>query len=144
MKQFNITLKRITISTSVIVKSIPLRIYTAIKNKIVLIQHNVETAIKKAAFPKKDAMILDAYNSGILKTVFEKARNNLVIRSNAAPVSTKFVGTELNLFELVSKIDGCHLSKYRLLKDMDMDDSSYLDLATFDEITLEELDYIMI
>lgn len=144
MKQYNITLKKIAISTSVIVKSIPLRLYTTIKHKIVLVQHNVEAALKKTAFLEDHKTILASIATGVWKTIFEKARNDVLLDSEAGARSTKYVGTNLNKIEIASMVEGCHLTRYRLLGEMDANESVYLDLATFDDMTLEDVDYVTI
>lgn len=75
---------------------------------------------------------------------FESVNNALCLDQNVQPTSVKPVGGEINVMQLGSHISQAYLTKYRTLGEMDSDGTTNYTLQEFDNITLEDLDYIVV
>ena len=144
MEHYNIILDKIAISTEIVVKSIPLRLYAAVKNKLVLTQLDIGTIIEKAAKLTKAKFILGISSFTPLKTIFERGTFETILDSTSKAVSEKRTGTGINVLEIGSNVASCYLTQYRLLGGMDSDGTTTFDLASFDDKSIEDLDYVII
>lgn len=66
-----------------------------------------------------------------------------VLNHSVTPLSIKPVGCEDNILRLDSSVNKVLFTKYRTLGEMDTDGTTEFTLQEFDDITLEDLDYIV-
>lgn len=144
MRQFDVVLRKVAIEVGVTVKSIPLRLYSAVKNKLVLMPHDVWVVVQKVMYPVRVKSILESSSFTPLRTIFERGSSKVVLDSGSKAVSEKNTGASVNTLEMGSKVASYNFTQYRRLGDMDSDGTTPFNLASFDDMSLEDLDYIII
>ena len=144
MRQYDVVLRKVAIEVGVTVKSIPLRLYSAVKNKLVLMEHDVWVVVQKVMYPVRVKSILESSSFTPLRTIFERGSSKVVLDSESRAVSEKNTGTGVNTLEMGSKVASYNFTQYRRLGDMDSDGTIPFNLASFDDMSLEDLDYIII
>jgi len=69
---------------------------------------------------------------------------NTYMKHSVNPISERMADPYNNAIKISSTIGNAYLSKYRTLAEMDSDDGVSLTLSHFDDMTLEDIDYIII
>ena len=142
MKQFDITLKRVALETGLIIKSIPMRLYSIAVNKLTML-HNTSAHLGKSACPENQLTALYTIAGGT-KNAFAGASHESKICSDANPGQIRYAFAHLNQMIAQTYIGDCVLTRYGLIRDMDLDEEYLRTLADLDDTKLEELDYITV
>lgn len=70
--------------------------------------------------------------------------HDVYMKHSVSPASEKFADPSGNIFNISSTVARVYLTKYRTLGEMDSDGENTLTLSYFDNMSLEDIDYIVI
>lgn len=145
MKQYDIILRKAAIELGVIIRSIPLRIFGEIKSKMTLSENVLEASATKYIKGQKIELPFKSACGSVQKFVSDKVESISFMDSRLiSSVFRKYVGADANKAGLGSTVSGACLVKYRLLSDMEVVDGEDGLLSMNDNMSLEDLDYILI
>lgn len=126
-----------------VVRNIPTKLYLSVKNKLLLLHHNVKTKLTKWARPTEQKALLKSLCK-TFATIFVSAKtgNKTELQFIAQSSLQKSCICNTDDALLINHSLPIAFTKYRKLAEMDLDGNTQLTLLEFDDMTLEDIDYI--
>ena len=174
MEHFKIYLRDRITDFNVYITSLPIRYYVSAKNRLYLINHKANARLSKTCELDENKVFLNTGISlfsslltrdsepiltrdGVEIEVNYRRQDgdthavklagfmyNTYMKHSVNPISERMADPYNNAIKISSTIGNAYLSKYRTLAEMDSDDGVSLTLSHFDDMTLEDIDYIII
>lgn len=106
MKQFNITLRKVAIGADITVRSIPLRLYSFARNKLLLLEHRTLAMLRKSIRPSAQRTVLKTGKDHIFQSQLATSDGKPLFTSDGEPIIAvqKICGTlaQRTIFEKTS------------------------------------------
>ena len=144
MEKLYITLKRAAIKADLVIRSIPLRLQYVIKNKLILTSHITNLYLRK--YPKNIAHSIgfNSYIGQTYKALSEKIAHTFSLECGFGFLSEKMSGAHRAGTTLDSELSSCYSARYRILNEMDTEGAAEIIIGEFDNMMLEEIDFVIL
>lgn len=134
-------------NVAVLSESVPSAIrtlFTQTDSVLYLVNNTISESIRTlyAGVSYKSELMTEMKGNGFANKFVSVYHEN-VLNHSVTPLSIKPVGCEDNILRLDSSVNKVLFTKYRTLGEMDTDGTTEFTLQEFDDITLEDLDYIV-